>query len=95
MNHTYYLNAIYDKSKSDNLGCILGDMSPFTFIDTKSADPAAWVDWLKSVNKVKVLSSEIGETLTIKEAFQAMSFLSELYINNSIFKELNTQAKIS
>jgi hypothetical protein len=46
-----YLVTVYEKTQSDDLGGLLGDMS--TVEDGKTADPAVWHEWLQCVNQVK------------------------------------------
>ena len=47
----YYLEFLYEITKSDDLGGFLGGMSLLE--DEKTADPAVWDDWLTAVNKAK------------------------------------------
>ncbi|MEH2237383.1 hypothetical protein [Nostoc sp.] len=46
-----YLVSVYDRTQSDDLGGLLGDMS--TLGDGETADPAVWHEWLGCVNQVK------------------------------------------
>ena len=46
-----YLEALYDLTKADYLGGLLGGMSLLE--DDMTADPAAWQDWLEAVEKVR------------------------------------------
>ncbi len=46
----YFLDDYYDKTSSDEIGSLLGDLSLLP--DGKPADPAAWEDWKKAVRKV-------------------------------------------
>ena len=46
-----YLDTVYDRTKSDDLGGLLGDMS--TVGDGETADPAVWHEWLECVEQVK------------------------------------------
>ncbi len=46
-----YLVTVYERTQSDDLGGLLGDMS--TIGDGKTADPAVWHEWLRSVDRVK------------------------------------------
>ena len=46
-----YLLKIYEITKSDELGELLGSMS--TLPDGKTADPAIWNDWVKCIDDVK------------------------------------------
>lgn len=46
-----YLVTVYERTQSDDLGGLLGDMS--TIGDGETADPAVWFEWLQCVNRVK------------------------------------------
>ncbi len=46
-----YLDTVYDRTKSDDLGGLLGGMS--TVGDCETADPAVWHEWLECVEQVK------------------------------------------
>ena len=46
-----FLDKFYKQNKSDDFGSFLGDL--LLFEDGSTADPAAWWDWLASVNKIK------------------------------------------
>lgn len=41
----YLLDSVYSQFPYNNLGVVLGDICPFTFKDSMSADPAAWEDF--------------------------------------------------
>ena len=45
-----FLDAFYDRTKSDDVGWLLGDMS--FLMDRRTADSAAWSDWLDAVKKI-------------------------------------------
>ena len=45
-----YLVELFRRANSDELGSLLGGMSYLD--DGQTADPAAWMDWLKCVKKV-------------------------------------------
>lgn len=45
----YYLENLYDMTKSDDLGGFLSGM--IMLKDNKPADPAVWSDWEKAVKK--------------------------------------------
>ena len=47
----YFLDAYYDRTKSDAIGSLLGDLTMLA--DGKPADPAAWEDWQAAINKAK------------------------------------------
>lgn len=42
-----FLTAIYERTRSDDIGSLLGDLQVLS--DGTTADPAAWQDWLQSV----------------------------------------------
>ena len=46
-----YLEAVYERTGADALGSLLGGMS--LLADGKTADPAAWADWLSAVETVR------------------------------------------
>jgi hypothetical protein len=52
------------------LGMMLGGFSPQVFIGLKTADPAAWQDWIDAVNKVTK-----NKYITEAEAKKAMIIL--------------------
>jgi len=45
-----FLEGLYERTKSDDLGALLGDLQILD--DGGTADPAAWQDWLNSVQTV-------------------------------------------
>ncbi|MDP4146707.1 MAG: hypothetical protein Q8936_19885 [Bacillota bacterium] len=47
----WFVDSFYWESKDDDLGDLLGDLSPITFVDCISADPAAWEIWSDTINK--------------------------------------------
>ena len=51
-----FLEHIYERTGSDDLGSLLGDLQMLE--DGTTADPAAWQDWLNSVRQVTSASSE-------------------------------------
>jgi len=46
-----FLDRLYERTKSDALGSVLGDLSLLP--DGSTADPAAWGDWLRCVEKAQ------------------------------------------
>jgi hypothetical protein len=48
----YYLEKLYEQTKSEDLGGFLGEMR--LLADGFPADNAIWNDWLVAVNKVKL-----------------------------------------
>ena len=57
------LDGFYQDTKDDCLGSLLGGFNPSLFINSNSADSAAWLDWMNSVKKITV-----EELLTSDEA---------------------------
>ena len=49
----FFLENYYEQTKSDDVGSLLGDLQILS--DKSTADPAAWCDWIKSVQKVTKL----------------------------------------
>jgi len=48
----YFLEQFYERTGSDDVGGLLGDM---TLIDDKQTmDSAAWNDWINAVKKMKL-----------------------------------------
>ncbi len=47
-----FLVNLYQRTKSDELGSLLGSMSYLA--DGETADPAIWKDWMLCVNKILV-----------------------------------------
>ncbi|MBB5406862.1 hypothetical protein HDG34_000783 [Paraburkholderia sp. HC6.4b] len=45
-----FLVELYQRTKSDELGSLLGSMSYLA--DGETADPAVWKDWMRCVTKV-------------------------------------------
>lgn len=44
-----YLEQVFDRTKSDDIGSLLGGMSLLP--DGGTADPAAWNDWIDAIGK--------------------------------------------
>lgn len=51
-----YLVELYERTKSDEIGALLGGMSYLN--DGRTADPAAWADWIRCVKKVGAGSTD-------------------------------------
>jgi hypothetical protein len=45
-----FLERFYERTQSDDVGGLLGDM--MLRKNGTTADPAAWEDWMKSVQKI-------------------------------------------
>lgn len=56
-----YLNTVYERLQSDDLGGLLGDMS--TLQDGGTADPAVWIEWLECIDLVK--QGKVDTTLVL------------------------------
>ncbi|PJI08233.1 MULTISPECIES: hypothetical protein [Clostridium] len=54
----WFIDSFYWESKDDDLGALLGDLSPVTFIDCISVDPAAWEMWSDTINKFNFQNSK-------------------------------------
>lgn len=46
-----FIVELYQRTNSDELGSLLGDLSLLP--DGSTADPAAWLDWLRCVEKAR------------------------------------------
>ena len=46
-----FIDELYLRTKSDELGSLLGDLSLLS--DGTTADPSAWQDWLRCVDKAR------------------------------------------
>lgn len=57
-----YLVYVYEITKSDGLGGLLGDMSSLG--DGETADPAVWHEWLRCIDQVK--QNQVDTSLNIQ-----------------------------
>ncbi|MCL2774335.1 MAG: barstar family protein [Oscillospiraceae bacterium] len=74
----YLLDEHYWKTtKNDSLAMVLGFLSPFTFIDSMSADPACWIEWQETVKKI---TNE--DSMTSEEVLKASIKFLEIYSND-------------
>jgi len=48
----YFLEQFYERTGSDDVGALLGDM--LILDDGETMDPAAWEDWIVAVKKAKL-----------------------------------------
>lgn len=46
-----FLEKYYERTNSDDIGSLLGDLQLLS--DGSTADPAAWNDWIDSINTIK------------------------------------------
>ncbi len=75
---TKFLDIYYEQTVSDDVGSLLGDMSFLR--DGETADPAAWLDWMRAL--------ETDQLVTAEEAFIAMrKFLSGYHERTSFGSE--------
>lgn len=75
---TLYLDKYYFANLSDDLGSLLGGFQLFE--EGSTWDPAAWHDWINSINRVLNKKNADKDTFTILQAFQIMtSFLEKYY----------------
>ncbi len=84
-----FLDEYYSREKKDDIGLLLSDISLDTFIEEKTADPAAWEDWEEAIESVKKDSK--NKTLTEIESFAAMIAFVKAFgqrINSQEIKEL-------
>lgn len=56
-----YLEQIYGRTRSDDLGVLLGGMSLLS--DGETADPAAWQDWIKAVERATTGNVDTAQKL--------------------------------
>lgn len=86
-----YLDKYYFKTYADDIGDLLGGM---VFLkDGSTADPAAWADWLRAVDKVKPFQDIHENTnifLTIFESYTAMINFLENYAHLTHSEETRT-----
>lgn len=56
----HFLEGFYERTGSDDVAVLLGGMQILK--DGRTADPAAWSDWMKSVtDALNVRSLEVGK----------------------------------
>lgn len=71
-----FLEGYYNKTLSDDLGSLLGDLQLLD--DGGTADPAVWYDWMKVTGDCQVI--------TILDSFKAViAFLNDYYARTSSF----------
>lgn len=51
-----FLKGVYDRTQSDDIGALLSDLLISEANET--ADPAAWEDWMNSVQTVLLIKAE-------------------------------------
>ena len=75
----YAVDLYYDSNPSDDLGAFLGMMSPFTFKEVDSADPAIFSDFCNCINGRQItidnsLKYAIDYAKTVKYCDIAVAF---------------------
>ena len=50
-----FLEGIYERTQSDDIGALLSDL--FIAETNETADPAAWEDWINSVQTVLLIKA--------------------------------------
>jgi hypothetical protein len=70
------LQKYYNISHNKELGILLADLDPWYILDknAKTADPAAWHDWLSALQKVT-----INESVSKSESQKAILLLMQEY----------------
>ena len=66
----------WTSTKNDSLGQLLGSLNPYLFIGSKTADPAAWEDWIDSITRITDAS-----LLSPDEALKACMVFLEFYMS--------------
>ena len=56
----YYLENLYELTKSSDLGGFLGSMTLLD--DNKPIDPATWEDWINAIEKMKLNKGHISDS---------------------------------
>jgi len=81
-----FLEDQYNRTLSDDLGSMLGDLQFFE--DGCTADPAAWENWEECVNKVFTSIDANNEQLTDVQAFNAMNLFLEKYYAETLWDDI-------
>ena len=96
----YALDLYYDEHQSDELGRFLSEMSPFTFVQIGSADPAVYDEFRKFIGDRKITvdnsySLAIEYTRNIKDVdvYTPVSEVSENKWIEGCKKYLETEHK--
>lgn len=86
---TLYLDKYYIMTNSDDIGSLLGGFQLFE--EGGTWDPAAWHDWIGSVNKILDIKNEknkVEETLTISQSFKTMILFLEKYYELTSYDDI-------
>jgi|ERR1700733_6747415 len=76
-----FLENYYNKTSSDGIGALLSDL--LFFEDGRTADPAAWWNWDKCIEKV-LDKDEANNALTTTQALNAMKLFLEKYYDETL-----------
>lgn len=100
-----FLDWVYfNRGKSDDLGSLLSEMNPRFWGGCMSADPATWLDWVDSADRV-VSGIRDGDkpewyqihpevTYDILRVFLRLYESQDLYHNNWVFDAMATDPEI-
>ena len=86
---TLYLDKYYILTNSDDIGSLLGGFQLFE--EGGTWDPAAWHDWIDSINKtldIKNEKNKIEEGLTVSQSFKAMILFLEKYYELTSYNDI-------
>lgn len=81
---TNFLDLYYHATNSDNIAVLLSGMQIHP--DGKTWDPAAWEDWMESVDEV-LKDKNMEKELTMIEALQAMIKFLWIYYKNTSYPD--------
>ena len=84
------MNGLYfsDREKYDNFGILLGQMSPYIFSNTYSADPAWFIDFSKKLQSKNKTNPTIQDGLDViyemildynNESYNIKDFVNDYY----------------
>jgi hypothetical protein len=79
-----FLDIYYQKTKSDDLGGFLGGID--LTIDDRTMDPAAWNEWIDSIEKIT--KDRVTTELTHEEAYRAMIEFLNIYYQETTSKDV-------
>lgn len=84
-----YLDKYYNITGSDDIGALLGGFQLFE--EGGTWDPAAWHDWLDSINNVfnnKFKKNKVEEKFTVLQALNVMIIFLEKYYELTSYNDL-------
>lgn len=79
---TIFFNDYYEKTASDNMGSLLGDMRLLE--DGTTADTAAWHQWINDVEVVLENENKIGNFKKIMKKADILIFGKNMYPNKTL-----------